>query len=111
MTNILVKALGKVFRPPCPHLCNKLIVKTPLQRFHFTCLTCPIRREAYGKTTHYKRYPRVIIVLESASGKGILVPEHYRSYGLMIDLDSHFIQLKSHVLKLLMTLAERIAEW
>jgi hypothetical protein len=55
----------------------------------------------------------VIIVLEPASGRQFIMPKHYQIYGLIIptDMRGYTHPIKSVLLKYLMTLAERIAEW
>jgi len=51
----------------------------------------------------------MVMVLESASGRGFVVPKRYRTYGVVFSQDVGVI--KKHVLKALLTLAERIAEY
>jgi hypothetical protein len=83
-----------------------------MDRFQATCLTCPQRRFHFqGEKSGYKRYKKAVMVLESASGKGFILPKDYFTYGLIIDVNSHFYEVKKHLLKFLMTVAERIAEW
>ena len=81
---------------------------------HFTCLTCPIRRyRTQGRDSGYRHVKRLMVILESATGRTLVVPKHYRSYGLIIKTraDGSVPAWKRIPLKLLCTLAERIAEW
>jgi hypothetical protein len=92
--------------PPCPQNCDYKV-----KRFHLTCLTCPIRRQKQGNSP-FTLYKHAMIVMESASGRGFLLPTHYRSYGLFIPTDERgqVNILKAGILKFWMTIAERIAE-
>jgi len=93
---------------PCTWRCGK-----PLHRFHLTCLTCPTRRLAKQKTPlgKWAHYDKVLIMLESPSGRGFDLPRHYRAYGLIINTDTKLCGLKLLILKWLRTIEERIAEW
>ena len=98
-----------------PAPCNPCLDGKNIRRFHLTCLTCPTRRFTYKKqgSERYTKYKRVIMVMESASGRGFVFPKRYRTYGLVIptnpDGSVHGI-LRSYLLKFLMTIAERVAE-
>jgi hypothetical protein len=63
-----------------------------------------------GEKSHYRRYKKATMTLESASGRGFIMPKNAHIYSLVIDRDSHW-GFKNPVLKILMTIAERIAEW
>ena len=53
-----------------------------------------------------------MILLRSASGRGFLLPKRYMTYGLFIPvgIDGQAVIWKRIILKLWMTIAERIAE-
>jgi len=105
---LLKRLLRALFPPPCPQVCGK-----KLNRFHLTCLTCWQRHEYFKtkKARNLKRYKKVAVILESPSGKGVLLPKSYAAYMLIIDRNSHFYWFKRYFLKVWLTIAERIAEW
>lgn len=81
---------------------------------HFTCLTCFYRRSKTEKGRKELRYVRDITMhFDSVSGKMFPVPKNYCCYGLICktNVDGKIPIWKIVPLKLLMTLAERIAEW
>lgn len=99
------------FPIPCKPKCLK---DMNIGRFHFTCLTCPIRRLRYQSYGHqnFTTYKKVIMVLESASGKGFVFPKRFKAYGLIIGLNSKGkVGTRGYLLKWLLTIAERIAEF
>lgn len=103
------RLLGFLKAPCKPEDCVK-----HLKYRHFTCLTCPPRRyREQGVDSGYRKVKRMVVVLESASGRGIVVPKHYRSYGLIIKTrdDGSVPAWKKIPIKILCTVAERIAEW
>jgi len=52
------------------------------------------------------------MVLESASGKGFVFPKRFKAYGLIIGLNSKGkVGTRGYLLKWLLTIAERIAEF
>jgi len=79
---------------------------------HFTCLTCPVRRERENPKGKFRRYKRALLVLESASSRGFVLPKRYRTYGLFIPVgdDGKAAVWKRIILKCLLTIAERVAE-
>jgi hypothetical protein len=100
------------FSQPCKPEC---LLKKNIRRFHFTCLTCWERRYTYKKYGWQKftTYKKVMLILESASGKGFSFPKHYKVYGLIIPTDAtgqNENALKGYLLKWWLTIAERIAE-
>ncbi len=92
-----------MFGAPCPHICKK-----PLRRFHLTCLTCPRRRDAEG-TGKWVRYKAAHLVLYSPSGRGVLLPRNYKSY--ILTYTDNMSHLRRMIIKTLLTITERIAEW
>jgi hypothetical protein len=98
-----------------PAPCKPCLQGKNLRRFHLTCLTCPDRRFIHKKfgSEKFTQYKKVIMVMESASGKPFTFPKRYRIYGLVIPTNPDGSVngiLKSYLLKVLITIAERIAE-
>ena len=83
-----------------------------MRHLHFSCLTCPTRRQRRDPEGKFRRYPRALMVLESASGKGFVLPKRYMTYGLFIPVgvDGQPPIWKRIILKIMMSIAERIAE-
>jgi hypothetical protein len=95
-------------KAPCPQsVCSKHLIYR-----HFTCLTCPERRYRANPNGKFRRYQRAMIMLESASGRGFILPKRYYSYGLFIPAnDEGEVPLwKRMILKIVLTMAERVAE-
>jgi hypothetical protein len=95
------------FHAPCPQLCNNIVVA---KGFHFTCLTCPTRIFTFKKRG-YKNLSRrqtLIMVMESASGRGFIMPKNYDVYGLIVPRNIN--KIRRTLIKLLASIAERIAE-
>ena len=99
--------------PPTP--CHGYCYRKNLKRFHLTCLTCPDRRfrNRTWRSRNLKEYKQIIMILESPLGKKFVLPESYMTYGMVIPTNSRGLvhPLKSICIKVLMTLAERIAEF
>jgi hypothetical protein len=118
---------------PCSWLCGR-----GLKRFHFTCLTCfrliiYFKRRGYEKLRKYthhiimelrppikshfelngKKYRKVVRISQLQEKKWHALPKHYKCYGLFIPMDEHgrVNAVKEYLLKFLLTLAERIAEF
>ena len=86
-----------------------------IRRFHFTCLTCSDRRHYFKtwRSKHLKEYKKIIMVMEPAAGRRFFLPERYMSYGIIIPVNERGLvnPLKAGFVKVLMTIAERIAEF
>jgi hypothetical protein len=99
---------------PCPEICSYRWVK-PLTRFHFACLTCPERIYHYKKRGHetLKKVNTVVLISHSVSGKGIVFPKRYYAYALIFNMGRKhsFLKLRDMIVRMLLTLAERVAEW
>ena len=99
--------------PPAP--CHWLCKRPGLKRFHFTCLTCHQRRFHFKtwRGKNLKEYKQIIMIMDSASGRKFALPEHYLSYGIILPTNERGLvnPLKCGIVKALMTLAERIAEF
>ena len=50
----------------------------------------------------------MVLVMQSASGKGFILPKSYDSYGIIIP--RRISKLRKQAIKMLLTVAERIAE-
>jgi hypothetical protein len=92
---------------PCPQLCSEIVAA---KGFHFTCLTCQKRKFEFKKRGFEKLSKRqtLVLVMQSASGKGFILPKSFDSYGLIIPRGIN--RFRRQAIKMLMTLAERIAE-
>ena len=99
--------------PPAP--CQWLCRRPKIRRFHFTCLTCSDRRHYFNtwRSKHLKEYKKIIMVMEPAAGRRFFLPERYMSYGIIIPVNERGLvnPLKAGFVKVLMTIAERIAEF
>jgi len=83
-----------------------------MTHMHFTCLTCPTRRYRSNPDGKFRRYKFAMMRLQSASGRDFVLPKRYMTYGLFIPVgvDGQAAVWKRICLKLLMSIAERIAE-
>lgn len=97
-------------KAPCQWLCGR----EGLTRFHFTCLTCWLRRMTFNKyhSKNLRKYKTVMMILYPPKGKWFALPDNYLSYGIMIPTNEKGLvnPLKAGIVKTLMTIAERIAE-
>jgi len=101
--------LGWLKAPCRPEDCSK-----HLRYRHFTCLSCWERRARTPKQSSGFRYvKRIVMVSESVSGRTFVMPKHYSSYALICKtrVDGKLAPWKWVPLKILMSIAERIAEW
>lgn len=62
-----------------------------------------------GQAKNWQRYKRAHIVLESPSGRGILLPKDYHAY--ILTYPKKIGVLRAMTIKTLLTITERIAEW
>ena len=90
--------------PPCTILCGKR-----LTRWHATCLTCPQRRIYYGKTAAWQRWKKLTITMEAGTDKGFVMPAHARTY--CVTFPKGIGKVRKKLLKVMLTITERIAEW
>ena len=99
--------------PPAP--CSELCYHKNLKRFHLTCLTCPDRRfrNKTWRSKNLREYKQIIMIMDSASGRKFHLPETYMTYGIILPTNKRGAvhPLKSIIVKSLMTIAERIAEF
>ena len=60
-----------------------------------------------------REYKQIVMVMDSASGRKFHLPEKYLTYGIILPTNEQGAvhPLKSAVIKTLMTIAERIAEF
>lgn len=93
-------------------LCPASECHMKMTHFHFTCLTCPTRRFRRNPKGKFRRYPKAMLMLESASGRGFILPKRYMTYGLFIpvNVDGQPPIWKRIILKLIMSFAERVTE-
>ncbi len=116
--------LGTFPHAPCPWLC-----KRNFRRFHFTCLTCWTRRlyfkrRGYEKLRWRKRVYMAnkppfgyrgmipVQVLTSPTGQPVGLPMYYTNYGIFIPVQRGGRDcLRIFIVKYLLTLVERIAEF
>jgi hypothetical protein len=83
-------------RMPCRHLC-----RLPLQRFHWSCMYCRLRRFFYGKMDPKKyRYNRYM---------NVVFPVNETTYVIIIDNTRRLASLKGPLLKKVLTIAEMLA--
>ena len=99
--------------PPAP--CTWLCQRKDIRRFHLSCLTCPTRRYYLTKRGKEKftRYKNLVYFMESVTGRGFILPKRYKTYGLVFPLrdDGTMNWVKTGIIKVLLTIAERIAEF
>ena len=99
--------------PPAP--CRGQCYRKNLKRFHLTCLTCPDRRfrNRTWRSKNLKLYKQIIMIMDSASGRKFALPDNYMTYGIIIPTNKAGLvnPLKCGIIKTLMTIAERIAEF
>ncbi len=97
---------------PCSWLCKR---KGTIRRFHFTCFTCYMRRYFYRtrRSENLREYKTLVMILESPSGTSYILPDTYMTYGLVIPTSPQGLvnPVKAGTLKVLLTIAERIAEF
>ena len=110
---------------PCPWLCER-----GFRRFHLTCLTCWTRRLHFKKRGWQKLrwYSKVymankppvgsrgfvpIQTLNVTSNGKVALPIYYTNYGIFIPNQKKGAKdyFRLFIVKYLLTLAERIAEW
>ena len=96
---------------PCQWLCER----EGLKRFHFTCLTCWTRRLHFHTrgSENLRKYKTIMMIMTSPDGKWFALPDNYLSYGIILPTNEKGLvnPLKSGIVKVLMTIAERIAEF
>jgi hypothetical protein len=58
-------------------------------------------------------YKQIMWFIHSASGRGFIFPKRYKSYGIIIPLNKEgkVGVLRGSIIKVLLTIAERVAEF
>jgi hypothetical protein len=81
--------------------CRKLCGYTEMKRPHFSCLFCRVRRFFYGKMDktcyHYNKQMRIVM------------PQDCTTYVIFIDNKRRLANIKSAILKRLLTICEWLA--
>lgn len=99
--------------PPAP--CRGQCYHKNLKRFHLTCLTCYDRRfrNKSWRSGNLRLYKQIVMMMDSASGRMFALPDNYMTYGIIIPTNKQGLvnPLKCGIIKVLMTIAERIAEF
>ena len=98
-------------KAPCQWLCQR----DGLRRFHLTCLTCWLRRFTFQtqRSENLRKYKQIIMIMQSPDGKDYALPDSYTTYGIILPVNERGLvhPLKAGIVKVLMTIAERIAEF
>ena len=99
--------------------CSETVCLVKSRRFHLTCLTCPVRKVAYGKTKQWTRKSTVHFIAESTNPCGSIVSATpYYAYFVVIPLRDFEVEpgdwkilFKNIFIKKLLTFAEMLAQW
>lgn len=95
--------------------CKEQCYHRNLKRFHLTCLTCYDRRfrNRTWRSKNLREYKQIVMIMDSASGRRFALPENYITYGIILPTNKRGLvnPLKCGFIKVLMTIAERIAEF
>jgi hypothetical protein len=98
-------------KAPCHWLCER----PGLTRFHFTCLTCWTRRMTFHtrRSKNLRQYKTIMMIMYPPKGKWFALPDNYLSYGIILPTNERGLvnPVKAGIVKVLMTIAERIAEF
>lgn len=60
-----------------------------------------------------REYKQIIMIMDSPSGRKYALPDNYQTYGIVLPVNRKGLvhPLKAGVIKVLMTIAERVAEF
>ena len=60
-----------------------------------------------------REYKQIIMIMDSPSGRTYALPDNYSTYGIILPVNEKGLMnpLKAGIFKVLMTIAERIAEF